>query len=99
VLEAAEHRAIAAQARERLAHELSDGVIQRLYAVGLLLGDTASKLPPDDPIHLGLRELDDSIETLRTAILDAQAQAQAQDDLTAPHIVRPAPSDVLYSRC
>jgi signal transduction histidine kinase len=80
VLEEAEHRAIMAQARERLAHELSDGVIQRLYAVGLLLGGTASQLPPDDPIHLGLRELDASIETLRAAILDAQASAEA--DLT-----------------
>jgi signal transduction histidine kinase len=81
-LEAAEHRVIMAQARERLAHELSDGVIQRLYAVGLLLGGTASQLPPDDPIHVGLRELDASIETLRSAILDAEAEAQA--DLTAP---------------
>jgi signal transduction histidine kinase len=82
ILEAAEHRAITLQARERLGHELSDGVIQRLYAVGLLLGGTASQLPADDPIHLGLRELDASIETLRAAIVSARAQAEA--DLTRP---------------
>lgn len=76
-VEAAERRAIAAHARERLAHELSDGVIQRLYAVGLLLGGTASQLPADDPIHLALGELDDSIRQLRAAILEAEAQAQA----------------------
>jgi len=77
-LEAAERRAIAAQARERLAHDLSDGVIQRLYAVGLLLGDTARQLPADHPIHQALAELDGSIGTLRGAILDAQAQARAE---------------------
>jgi signal transduction histidine kinase len=72
VLEEAERRAIIAQARERLAHELSDSVIQRLYGVGLLLGGLASQLPPSDPIHAALRELDESITALRTAILDVQ---------------------------
>jgi len=83
VLEEAERLAIVARARERLAHELSDGVIQRLYAVGLLLGATASGLPPDDPIHFGLRELDASIATLRAAILDAEASAAI--DAPAPN--------------
>lgn len=73
LLEEAERRAIVAQARERLSHELSDGVIQRLYAVGLLLGGVASQLPPGDPIHTALRELDESITTLRSTIIDPQA--------------------------
>lgn len=73
LLEEAERRAIIAQARERLAHELSDSVIQRLYGVGLLLGGLASQLPPSAPIHPALRELDESITALRAAILDAQA--------------------------
>jgi signal transduction histidine kinase len=70
LVEEAERRAIAAQARERLAQQLSDGVIQRLYAVGLLLGGVASQLPADDPIHIGLRELDESITALRSLIVD-----------------------------
>jgi signal transduction histidine kinase len=72
LLEEAERRAIVAQARERLAHELSDGVIQRLYGVGLLLGGLAGQLPPSDPIHAALRELDESITALRAMILDAR---------------------------
>jgi signal transduction histidine kinase len=73
LLEEAERRAIVAGARERLAHELSDGVIQRLYAVGLLLGGLAAQLPPSDPIHTALRELDESIQALRSAILGPKA--------------------------
>ena len=75
-LEAAEHRAIVAQARERLARELSDGVIQHLYAVGLLLGSAAVEAPADDPIHAALGELDTSIAVLRTALLDGEAAAR-----------------------
>ena len=48
----------------------------------LLLGSAAGKLPPDDPVLRGLRELDASIEALRSAILTAQAEAAA--DLAAP---------------
>jgi len=70
-IEDAERRAIASQARERLARELSDGVIQRLYAVGLLLGQTAHGLPPDDPVHRALKELDASIEALRETLMRA----------------------------
>jgi signal transduction histidine kinase len=75
LVEDAERRAIAAQARERLAQQLSDGVVQRLYAVGLLLGGVASQLPADDPIHLGLRELDESITALRELIVARGDQA------------------------
>ena len=76
LVEEAERRAIAAQARERLGHVLSDNVIQRLYAVGLLLGGVASRLPTNDPIHTVLQELDESISELRTMILDAQADPE-----------------------
>jgi signal transduction histidine kinase len=70
LVEEAERRTIAAQARERLTHQLSDGIIQRLYAVGLLLSGAAGELPADDPIHVGLRELDESITALRELIVD-----------------------------
>jgi len=76
LLEEAERQVIIVQARERLAHDLSDGVIQRLYAVGLLLGGLASQLPPDDPVRFALRELDESITALRSLILDPLAQAE-----------------------
>jgi signal transduction histidine kinase len=79
LVEDSERRAIAAQARERLAQQLSDGVIQRLYAVGLLLGGVASQLPADDPIHTGLRELDESITALRSLIVDRDDQAGLPD--------------------
>lgn len=79
LVEDAERRAIAAQARERLAQQLSDGVIQRLYAVGLLLGEVASQLPADDPIHLGLRELDESITALREMIVERGDQPGTPD--------------------
>jgi signal transduction histidine kinase len=69
LIEEAERRAIIALAHEQLARDLSDSVIQRLYAVGLLLGGVASQLPPDDPIHAGLRELDESITALRNLIV------------------------------
>lgn len=75
-LEAAEQDAIEARARAWLARELSDGVIQHLYAVGLLLGGAAAQAPADDPIHTALSELDTSIAALRTAIMDGEA-AQA----------------------
>lgn len=78
LVEEAERRAIVAQARERLAHELSDGVIQRLYAVGLLLEAPASQLPPNDPVHAALRELDVSIAELRAMLLEAQANPQPE---------------------
>jgi signal transduction histidine kinase len=75
--EDAERRAIMMQARERLATELSDSVIQRLYAVGLLLGNLAHQLPPNDPVHVGLRELDESIHALRAIIVDTQAEPES----------------------
>jgi signal transduction histidine kinase len=76
LVEEAERRTIVAQTRERLAHELSDSVIQRLYAVGLLLGAQANQLPADDPLHSALGELDASISDLRTMLLDAEANPQ-----------------------
>lgn len=93
LLEEAERRAIIALARERLAHELSDSVIQRLYAVGLLLTGLASQLPPGDPIHPALRELDGSIAALRSAIL-----ADQDGSRPAPREERPSSTGVSGSR-
>ncbi|MCC6179297.1 MAG: histidine kinase dimerization/phosphoacceptor domain-containing protein [Chloroflexi bacterium] len=100
VVEAAERRVIAAHARERLAHELSDGVIQRLYAVGLLLSAAAQRTPVDDPLHTALEELDGSIQSLRESIVRAEADAQAEltEDLlplAEPADSRPDPSSRL----
>ncbi len=75
-LEDAEQEAVEARTRARLAHELSDGVIQHLYAVGLLLGGAAAQAPADDPIHAALSELDVSIAALRSAIMEGEATAQ-----------------------
>ncbi len=71
-LEEAEHRVIAAQARERLGRELSDNVVQHLYAVGLLLEEVASREPADHQVHRGLAELDTSMSTLQHFIQDGE---------------------------
>ncbi|MFN8633194.1 MAG: histidine kinase [Chloroflexota bacterium] len=82
LLEEAERQVIDVQCRERLARELSDSVIQRLYAVGLLLGGVVGDLPPDDPARRAVRELDESITALRNVILDGSE---------APHPPTPSP--------
>src|SRR6266540_3460971 len=71
-LEEAEHRVIAAQARERLGRELSDNVVQHLYAVGLLLEEVASRDPADHQVHHALAELDTSMSTLQHFIQDGE---------------------------
>ena len=77
-LEEAEREGIVARARERLGRELSDRVAQHLYAVGLLLGEAASRSGPDDPIHQALTELDASIDELRRFMQEGEAEARAE---------------------
>ena len=76
-LEEAEHQAVVAQTRARLGRELSDSLAQRLYAVGLLLGEAASRSAPDDPIHRALAELDASIDELRGFMQAGEAEVRA----------------------
>jgi signal transduction histidine kinase len=85
-LEAAEHQAIVAQTRDRLGRELSDRVAQHLYAVGLLLGEAASKAPAEDPLHHAIAELDVTLGELRQFMQDGESAAGVQ----------PAPADMAH---
>ena len=59
--------------RNRLARDLHDSVIQRLFAVGLSLQATLmAQLPPtaDGQINLAIDELDETIREIRTTIFE-----------------------------
>jgi signal transduction histidine kinase len=56
--------------RERIARDLHDSVIQRLFAVGLTL-EAAARLPRADigeRLHQAVTDIDDTIRSIRTAI-------------------------------
>src|SRR5690606_4881884 len=74
---ATEERAIAAERdlarfedRERIAHELHDTVIQRLFATGMALQAMTGQLPPDAAARLdkAVDDLDQTIRDVRAAI-------------------------------
>ena len=56
--------------RERIARELHDTVIQRLFATGMALQSMASQLPPEQEQRLeqAVDDLDETIREVRTAI-------------------------------
>jgi two-component system, NarL family, sensor histidine kinase DevS len=56
--------------RERIARELHDTVIQRLFATGMALQSMASQLPPDQEqrVEQAVDDLDETIREVRTAI-------------------------------
>jgi signal transduction histidine kinase len=57
--------------RDRIAADLRDTVIQRIFAVGLTLQSTASRVPPGevrDKIGASVGELDQTVRMLRDAI-------------------------------
>jgi signal transduction histidine kinase len=66
-IEALEQRQIIIAERERLARELHDGAIQKVYTAGLLV-ESASKLA-DSQSEIGMR-LDKSVTVLNDAIVD-----------------------------
>ncbi len=61
------------QERERMARDLHDTVIQRLFAVGLSLQSALTKSLPDDvsvQINEALDDLDDTVRRIRTTIFE-----------------------------
>ncbi len=63
--------------RDRIARDLHDLVIQRLFAVGMTLESARRADPPDavrDRIDTATRELDATIQEIRTAIFALQQQ-------------------------
>ncbi|MDW4904078.1 PAS domain-containing sensor histidine kinase [Streptomyces sp. ADMS] len=81
--------------RDRIARDLHDMVIQRVFGAGLALQSTAARLPHSeaDRIHTAIGELDATIRELRTTIFDlhqpaqkaASLRAQVLDETSAAH--------------
>jgi signal transduction histidine kinase len=62
---AEQHRARMADDRDRIAADLHDHVIQRLFAAGLTLNSVAAGLPPGRPTDRILATIDDLDQTIR----------------------------------
>jgi signal transduction histidine kinase len=94
-LELAEHRRddtrlALAEDRERIARDLHDVVIQRLFAIGLTLeGASRSIVEPDagQRVVRAVDELDQTIKEIRTTIFGLQASAGADDPSLRARIV------------
>ena len=70
--------------RERIAHDLHDHVIQRLFAAGLdLQGSIARSRSPEinDRLSRTVDDLQETIETIRTTIFDLQFAPTTADNL------------------
>jgi len=64
--------------RERIAGDLHDRVIQRLFATGLTLQATMARMPQDavrDRVDAAVRQIDEAIADLRTSIFDLRSAA------------------------
>ena len=94
-LELAEHRRddtrlALVEDRERIARDLHDVVIQRLFAIGLTLeGASRSIIEPDagQQVVRAVDELDQTIKEIRTTIFGLQASAGADDPSLRARIV------------
>jgi len=76
---AEQQRAVMALERERIAGDLHDHVIQRLFAAGLSLQAVAANLGPSrqtDRITETIGDLDDTIRQIRTTIFQLQQTGQ-----------------------
>jgi len=64
--------------RERIARDLHDTVIQRLFAVGLSLEATGRRPAPEtqDRIHQAVADIDDTIRSIRSSIFGLEARAE-----------------------
>ncbi|HEX5189193.1 MAG TPA: GAF domain-containing protein [Streptosporangiaceae bacterium] len=85
-LELAEHRrdsqrlALFAD-RDRIARDLHDQVIQRLFATGMSLQGAVGRMPPGDAaqrVHTSIDALDETIKDIRSAIFELQAHDQPE---------------------
>ncbi|RKN07252.1 GAF domain-containing sensor histidine kinase [Streptomyces radicis] len=71
--------------RDRIARDLHDLVIQRLFAIGLTLESAGRRVPPDsadvrDRIDAATGELDATVEEIRTAIFGLHQHPEHPDD-------------------
>ncbi len=64
--------------RERIARDLHDTVIQRLFAVGLSLEATARRPPAEmaQRLHQAVGDIDDTIRSIRSSIFTLEARAE-----------------------
>jgi signal transduction histidine kinase len=68
---AEQQRAVMVDERDRIAADLHDHVIQRLFATGLSLQSVAAQLPPgrgEDRVRAAITDIDDTITQIRTTI-------------------------------
>jgi signal transduction histidine kinase len=71
--------------RTRIAHDLHDHVIQRLFAVGLNLQATAGRLPNDvaDTVSAQVAEIDRAIAQIRQSIFALSVKSAGKDGVRA----------------
>ncbi len=84
-IEAMEHERVLADERERIARELHDGAIQKVYTAGLLVRSAEKLAEKDTPLvgrlATAVGVLDDAIGDLRQNLSQLQAPAQASKPL------------------
>jgi PAS domain S-box-containing protein len=71
--------------RERIARDLHDTVIQRLFAVGLSLEATGRRPPAEiqERLHQAVADIDDTIRSIRTSIFTLQTRLEERKGLRA----------------
>ena len=69
--------------RERIARDLHDTVIQRLFAVGMALEATSRRPPAEtqDRLHRAVADIDDTIRSIRTSIFSLETRAEEESGL------------------
>lgn len=84
-VERAERREAMLEERYRLAKDLKDGVIQDLFATGMLLGVAGLDLPEQDRASLRAaeRQLQTVVDRLRTYVMDLDPANPADGDIYA----------------
>lgn len=84
-LERAEWREALLEGRYRLAKELNDGVIQDLFAVGMMMGAAQFDAPPDSRTALAAaeRQLQGAVERMRSYVMDLDPVDWTEPDLAA----------------
>jgi signal transduction histidine kinase len=84
-IEAMEHERVLAEERERLARELHDGTIQKVYTAGLLVRSAQKLAGVDSPLagrlSTAVGVLDDAIGDLRQDLEQLQAPVQSPEPL------------------
>ncbi len=84
-IEAMEQQRVLADERERIARELHDGAIQKVYTAGLLVRSAEKLAPPDTPLagrlSTAVGVLDDAIGDLRQNLNHLQATSRSPEPL------------------